>query len=258
MVLTLDIGNQVIMLGGFEKDELRFVARLHADPNKTEDEYAASLLTLLSLHGVEKAAITGAIVASVVPPLNQVIKKAITLLFHKEPLLVGPGIKSGIGIRCDTPSSVGADLIAASVAAHYLYQSPALIIDVDTVTKMTLVDEKGSFIGTSIMPGIMMGLDALSEKTAQLPKISLELPPTVICKNTQDCMRSGVLYGHASLIDGMIDRIEAEYPTPLTVLITGSAASFVTSLCKHAMQLDEHLVLKGLNVLYQKNRPDTH
>ena len=258
MILTVDIGNSTIMLGGFEKNELCFVARMATDPLKTEDEYAIRISELLTLHGIDKAAILGAIVASVVPPLNVTVKKAITLLFKIEPLFVGPGPKSGVGIRCDVPSSVGADLIAASCAAHFLYQSPALIVDIDTVTKITLVDEKGSFVGTSIIPGILMGLDALSEKTAQLPKISLELPPSVIGKNTQDSMRSGVLYGHASLIDGMIDRVLQEYKTPLFLLATGSMASSVLTLCHHTMTYDEHLVLKGLHLIYQKNRPERH
>ena len=258
MILTVDIGNSTLMLGGFEKDALTFVGSMHADPAKTADEYAIRFSQLLALHGIDKSEITGAIVASVVPPLNATVKKAITLLFQTEPLFIGPGIKSGVGIRCDVPSSVGADLIAASCAAHFLYQSPALIVDIDTVTKMTLVDDKGSFVGTSIIPGILMGLDALSEKTAQLPKISLDLPPSVIGKNTQDCMRSGVLYGHASLIDGMIDRIQKEYPTPLLLLATGSMASSVLTLCHHTMTYDEHLVLKGLYLIYQKNRPERH
>ena len=124
-----------------------------------------------------------------------------------------------------------------------------------TATKMTLVDKNGAFIGTSIIPGVMMGLNALSEKTAQLPRISLSLPTSVIAKNTQDCMRSGVLYGNASLVDGMIDRIVEEYGEPLSLFATGSMASTVIPLCRHAITVDEHLVLKGLAILYRKNRP---
>ncbi len=254
MILTIDIGNSNIMLGGFVADELRFVSRISTDPARTEDEYAVRILESLSLYGIDKAEITGAVVASVVPPLNAVIRKAITFIFQKEPLFVGPGIKSGIGIQCDMPSSVGADLIAASVAAHYIYGSPSLIIDIGTATKMTVVNHKGAFIGTSIIPGVTMGLNALAEGTAQLPKISLEVPPTVIAKNTADCMRSGVLFGNASMIDGMIDRICEEFGEELTVYATGGMASVIIPLCKHDMTVDEHLVLKGLNILYQKNK----
>jgi len=257
MILTVDVGNSHITLGGFSNDTLSFVATMATDLCKTEDEYAIRFKELFSLYQVDENVFDGAIVASVVPPLNRTVKKAIAKITEKEAIFVGPGIKSGIGIRCDVPSSVGADLIVDAVAAHYLYQSPALIIDVGTATKMTVVDEKGTFIGTSIMPGVAMGLDALSEKTAQLPKISLDTPATVICKNTQDCMRSGVVYGHASMIDGMIDRIQEEFGHTLSIYATGGMAESVIPLCKHTIPVDEHLALKGLYLLYRKNRPET-
>lgn len=255
MILTVDIGNTNIMLGGFVSDELRFVSRISTDPRKTEDEFAVRIRESLTLHEIRREEITGVIVASVVPPLNAAMKRAIQLVFKIEPIFVGPGIKSGIGIQCDMPSSVGADLIAASVAAYSIYGGPALIIDIGTATKMTVVNRKGAFIGTSIIPGVLMGLNALSEGTAQLPKISLEVPHTVIAKNTADCMRSGVLFGSASLIDGMIDRINEEFGEELSVYATGGMAKTVIPLCKHDICIDEYLVLKGLNILYQKNKP---
>ena len=254
MILAVDIGNTTIVLGGFEADKLCFVARLSTDNPKTEDEFAVSMLQALSLHGISREDVKGVIVSSVVPPLNAAIKKAIRFAFGKEPIFVGPGIKSGIGIQCDMPSSVGADIIAASVAAHYIYGSPSLIIDMGTATKMTVVNGKGCFIGTSIIPGVHMGLNALAERTAQLPKISLEAPGAVIGKNTADCMRSGVLYGNASMIDGMIDRINDEFGEPLKAYATGGLASLIIPLCKHDICIDEHLVLKGLNILYTKNK----
>lgn len=254
MILTVDIGNTNIALGGFVSDELRFVSRISTDAAKTADEYAVCILHSLALYEIDKEDIVGIIVASVVPPLNDAIRKAIRFVFGKEPLFVGPGIKSGIGIQCDMPSSVGADLIAAAVAAHYVYGSPSLIVDIGTATKMTVVNQKGAFIGTSIIPGVIMGLDALAKGTAQLPRISLELPPAVIGKNTADCMRSGVLYGNAALIDGMIDRINEEFGEPLRVYATGGMASAIIPLCKHDICVDEHLVLTGLNILYQKNK----
>ena len=254
MILTIDIDNTVITLGGFSGDELSFVSRISADLMRTDDEYAIAILQALRFYGINKEDVCGAIIASVVPPLNAPLKKAIELVFGKEPIFVGPGIKSGIGIRCDIPSSVGADLIAASVAAHYVYGSPALIVDIGTATKMTVVDSSGSFVGTSIVPGVLMGLNSLAMDTAQLPRISLEVPDRVIAKNTADCMRSGVLFGHASLVDGMIDRISEEFGAELPVYVTGNLSSLITPLCKHEMHFDEHLVLKGLNVLYKKNK----
>ncbi len=254
MTLAIDLGNTNIDIGGFEENNLKFVSKLSTDVKKTEDEFAVSVLSCLSLHGMNKKDVLGVIVSSVVPPLNSVIKKAIKLLFNIEPIFVGPGIKSGIGIRCDTPSSVGADLISSCVAAHYIYGSPSLIIDIGTATKMTVVNKNGEFIGTSIIPGVMMSLNALSETTAQLPKISLEAPKTVIAKNTTDCMRSGVVFGAASMIDGMIDRINEEFGEELTAYATGGLASSIIPYCKKKINFDEHLVLKGLNILYQKNK----
>ena len=253
MILTIDIGNTNIVIGGFSDDEISFVARVAADAAKTDDEYSVSILQVLDLYSVRREDVQGVIIASVVPPLNTVIKRAVRFLFDKDPLLVGPGIKSGIGIQCDMPSSVGADIIAASVAAHYIYGSPSIIIDIGTATKMSVVNNKGAFVGTSIIPGVMMGLNALADMTAQLPKISLEIPPSVIAKNTADCMRSGVLFGNASMIDGMIDRINSEFGEELSVIATGGMASSIIPLCKHEIRTDLHLVLKGLNILYHKN-----
>ncbi len=254
MILTIDIGNTNVTLGGFKSDELVFVSSFSTCVQSTDDELAIRISDALRLHQIQRQDIEGVIVSSVVPPLNTVMKEAVKFLFGKTALFVCPGIKSGIIIHCDIPSSVGADIIATSVAAHTLYGSPSLIIDIGTATKMTVVDRNGAFIGTSIIPGVLMGLNALADTTAQLPKISLEVPDTVIAKNTADCMRSGVLFGNASMIDGMIDRINEEFGEELKVFATGGLASTVIPLCKHKIHVDEHLILKGLNILYRKNK----
>ena len=254
MILTVDIGNSTLTLGGFSGEKLVFVSHIATDTAKCTDEYAISFRDVLSLYRIDPASVTGAIVASVVPPLNGVIEDAIRFLFHTEPLFVGPGIKSGIGIRCDIPSSVGADLIAAAVAVGTLYQSPALIIDMGTATKMMVMNDKGAFIGVSIIPGVMVSLDALTKRTAQLPMVSLEAPRSVIGKNTADCMKSGIVFGSASMVDGMIDRIFEEVGSSLPVYATGGLASLITPHCKHKIAYDEHLVLKGLNIIYKKNQ----
>jgi type III pantothenate kinase len=258
MILTIDIGNTNIMLGGFSSDELVFVSRMATDQHATEDEYAIRILSALSLHGIAKERVTGCIIASVVPPLNYAVKNAIRFVFGLEALVVGPGIKSGIGIRCDMPSSVGADLIAAAVAAHYIYGSPSLIIDMGTATKMMVVNRKATFIGVSIMPGVHMGLGALIRETAQLPQISLATPPAAAAKNTIDSMRSGVLFGHAAMVDGMIDRICEELSEQLPVLATGGYADSILPHCRHAVTYDATLVLKGLRILYEKNTAERH
>lgn len=253
MILTIDIGNTNIVFGGFEDDKLTFIARISTDTTKTEDEYAAQLLTTLMIHGASKEKINGAIISSVVPPLNTVMKKAVKNIYGVNAKIVGPGIKTGINIHCDTPSSVGTDIICACVAAHNLYGSPALIIDMGTATKMMVINQKGAFTGVSIIPGVMMGLNALSEGTAQLPKVSLEAPSLVVAKNTADCMKSGVIYGNASMVDGMIDRINEEVGETLPVYATGGMAKAIIGHCKHKITLDEYLILKGLNILYNKN-----
>lgn len=253
MILVIDIGNTNMVFGGFEENKLAFVARAATNPNKTEDEYATKIRSVLLLHGVEKTALKGAIISSVVPPLNTIIKKAVKIAFGVEALLVGPGIKTGINLRCDNPASVGADLICACVAAHSLYGDPALVIDMGTATKILLLDKTGSFSGASIIPGVGMGLNALASGTAQLPQISLEAPPSVIGKNTIDCMRSGVVFGNASMIDGMLDRFIEEIKETPPIIATGGLASTIICHCKHNITLDENLLLKGLKIIYDKN-----
>ncbi len=253
MILAIDIGNTNIVLGGFAGDTLSFVARIATDTKKTEDEYAAVIRSVLSIHAVEKKEIKGAIIASVVPPLTAVMKKAVRIVYGVESVCVGPGIKTGINLHCDSPATVGADLICACVAAHHIYGSPSLVVDMGTATKILLMDKSGTFCGASIIPGVNIGLRALSGGTAQLPQISLEAPKSVIGKNTVDCMRSGVVYGNASLIDGMIDRFCEETGENMHVIATGGLSSTIIPLCKHTVTLDENLVLKGLHILYQKN-----
>ena len=254
MVLAIDIGNTNIVIGGFVGDELSFVARIATDATKTEDEYATKIKSVLLLHKVEVPSIKGAIISSVVPPLTSVMKKAINLVYGVNALLVGPGIKTGINIHCDSPSSVGADLICACVAAHHIYGSPSLIIDMGTATKMMVVDSTGTFIGVSIIPGVSISLKALASGTAQLPQISLEAPKSVLGKNTIDCMRSGVVFGNASLIDGMIDRIEEEFGEKLTLVATGGLSETIIPNCRHEILIDNDLILDGLYSIYMKNK----
>ncbi|MBQ6902800.1 MAG: type III pantothenate kinase [Oscillospiraceae bacterium] len=254
MILAIDIGNTNIVIGGFYGDELSFVCRIATDTSKTEDEYAAYINSVLKLRNADLNNVDGAIISSVVPPLNSVMKQAVEIAFGVKPIIVGPGIKTGINIHCDNPSSVGADLICACVAAHHIYGSPSLIIDMGTATKMMLMDKNGTFVGVSIIPGVNIALKALSSGTAQLPQISLEAPKSVIGKNTADCMRSGVVFGNASMLDGMIDRFNEEMNENLKVYATGGLASTIICHCKHEITLDRDLVLKGLNILYNKNK----
>lgn len=253
MIIAIDIGNTNIVLGGFLDGKLSFVARISTVVSETEDEYATKLRSVLAMHKVDKEQVQGAIISSVVPPLSTVIKNAIKLIYGITPMEVGPGIKTGINIRCDNPASVGADLICACVATHHIYGSPSLIIDMGTATKMMVMDESGAFFGASIIPGVNIALKALSSGTAQLPQINLEAPKSVIGKNTVDCMRSGVVFGNASMLDGMIDRYIEEVGKPLPIYATGGLAHAIIPYCKHKIILDEDLVLYGLHIIYQKN-----
>ncbi len=253
MVLAIDVGNTNIVVGGFKDNELKFVVRIATDPSKTEDEYATKILNILSIYEVKREEVNGAIISSVVPPLTSIMKKAVKFAYDVDALTVGPGIKTGINIHCDNPASVGADLICACVAAHNIYKSPALIIDMGTATKMMVMDKNGSFIGVSIIPGVNIALKALTSGTAQLPQISMEAPKSVIGKNTADCMRSGVVFGNASMLDGMIERFNEEMGETLPVYATGGLAPTIIPHCKHKITIDENMVLKGLNILYNKN-----
>lgn len=253
MILAVDIGNTNVTVGGFLKDSLTFVARMATNPSLTEDEYAAKLRDVLSLHRADVTRIRGAVLSSVVPPLTAVIKSALFCAFGVEALTVGPGVKTGLNIRCDDPSSVGADLICACVAAKQLYGAPLLIVDMGTATKIMLVDKSGAFGGVSILCGAQTALYALTSSAAQLPQVSLEAPASVIGKNTADCIRSGAVFGHAAMIDGMIDRIESEAGEKLKVIATGELSSAVIPYCTHFVSIDETLVLKGLHLIQKKN-----
>lgn len=256
MILAADVGNTNISLGGFENGNLVFTARISTNLLKTSDEYASSIIGILALYGVSADSVDGAVISSVVPSLNTVIKTAFKFAFSVEPLIVGPGIKTGIKIHCDNPVSVGSDIICACVAAHSETGKTALVIDMGTATKMMVVDKNGTFIGVSIIPGVLMGLKALSSGTAQLPQVSLEVPASVIGKNTADSMKSGVIFGNASMIDGMIDRFcdELGEKENLRIIATGGLAETVVRQCRHKIEIDENLVLKGLYILYSKNK----
>ncbi len=253
MFLAIDIGNTNIVIGKYQDSKLVYSARMVTDAHKSESEYAVSIKSILSLDKNNSDKISGAIISSVVPPLTKNIQNAIKTLYDVDALVVGPGIKTGINLQVDNPSQVGADLICACVGAYSKYPTPAIIIDMGTATKIMVVDEKGTFMGVSIAPGVEISLKALSGGTAQLPQISLDAPSRVIAKNTVECMKSGVVFGNASMLDGMIDRIETEMGVTTTHVATGGYASAIISHCNNNITLDDNLVLDGLCIMYHKN-----
>lgn len=255
MILAVDIGNSNIVLGGMEGERIVFEARMATDLIKTSDQYRAELKTMLNLFEVDPTAIEGSIVSSVVPPLLNSFKTAIRKLTGKNCMIVGPGIRTGLNIRMDNPAEVGSDLIVAAVAGIAQYGAPLLLVDMGTATTITAVDGSGCFVGGCICPGVRISMEALTGRTAQLPGISLDKPQRAIGKNTRDCMRSGIMLGAAAMLDGLLDRMEAELDAPAKVVATGGIARFVLPLCRREITYDGALMLKGLQLLYQKNQP---
>ena len=253
MILCIDVGNTDVAIGGFSEDELQFVVRVATDARKTYDEYESIIAQLLERQGVKRSTVEGAIISSVVPALSSIMEKVMHKLYGVRALQVSLKIDTGIKVVCDDPSSVGADLICACVAAKYRYAKPSLIIDMGTATKMMVVDDEGTFVGVSIMPGVMMGMRALSSGTAQLPEFSLEAPPRAIGTNTLECMKSGAVFGNAAMVDGMIDRFCEEYGRELPVFATGGYSHAIIPHCKHEITLAENMVLEGLYIIYGIN-----
>ncbi len=254
MILAIDIGNTNIVLGCMEGKEILKEARMATDLLKTSDQYCAELKGMLDLLEIDRSAIEGCIISSVVPPVLNSFRTAIIKLTGKNPLVVGPGIKTGINILLDNPAMAGGDLIVAAVAALAEYQPPLLVIDMGTATTITAIDKKGSFLGGCVCPGVKISAEALSGRTAQLPAVSLEAPKRAIGRNTVDCMQAGLMMGHAAMVDGMVDRMEAELGCKVRVIATGGIARFVIPMCRRQMTYDKDLLLKGLGILYENNK----
>ena len=256
MILAIDMGNTNIVIGCVDEEKVLFEERLATDLSKTELEYVVIFKTVLELYGIEKEKVTGAIISSVVPQLVNIIKSAVYKLIKVDPMVVGPGVKTGLNILMDEPRRVGSDLIVDAVAAINNYGTPLIVIDMGTATTMSVIDRKGNYIGGVIMPGIKVSVDSLVSRTAQLQRISLDAPDKVIGKNTINCMKSGVIYGNASCIDGMIDRLAEEMGEGLSdikVVATGGLARVILPQCRHNIIQDDELLLKGLKIIYDKN-----
>lgn len=254
MILAIDIGNTNIVLGCIEGNKPRFVERLSTDKGKTELEYAIHLKNVLELYEVTETELEGGIISSVVPQITELFRKAAEKVIKAPVKVVGPGLKTGLNIIIDNPGSLGSDLVVDSVAAMAEYPLPLIVVDMGTATTVCVVNGKGNYIGGMILPGVRTALDALVSNAAQLSQISLEAPKKIIGTNTLDCMKSGVLHGNASCIDGLIERIEEELGEPCTAVATGGMAKVIVPYCKRKLILDDNLLLKGLQIIYEKNR----
>lgn len=254
MVLAIDIGNTNIVIGGFQEKDILFVERISTNQNATPLEFAISIKSILELYHIHAEEIEGSIISSVVPSVNNSMQTAIEKTAHCPVLLVGPGIKTGLKISIDNPAQLGSDRVADAVAALHEYEPPIVIIDMGTATTLSVIDSQRQHIGGIIAPGVGISLQALTEKTAQLPKISLDPPKKCIGSNTIECMKSGVLYGAAGCIDGLLERITDELGETPVFLATGGMSEFIIPHCRHHIILDQQLLLKGLQLIYQKNQ----
>ena len=254
MLLAIDIGNTNIVIGCIKDDEIVFKARIATDRTRTSDQYGVEIKNMLEAFGVSREEIDDCIIASVVPPVFNSVQTGVLKVIGKQPMVVGPGLKTGLNIHVDIPSQVGSDLIVAAVAALAEYPAPLVLIDLGTATTIEVIEPENVFIGGLIFPGVMVSLDSLSSHAAQLPGISLDKPKRVVGKNTVDCMRSGMMYGTAAMLDGLIDRIAEELGHESIIDATGGLAQFVIPLGKHQIILEKELLLKGLNINYKKNK----
>lgn len=250
MLLTIDIGNTTILIGVFDGEKLIEHLSLSTDREKTADEYG-----ILLSAGINPRKIKGIAISSVVPPLLETFEKMSQQYFHLSPLVVGPGIKTGLTIKYDYPQELGADRIVNAVATHYLYRGPAIIVDFGTATTFCALSEKGEYLGGAIAPGIGISVEGLFEKTALLPRIELVKPGRVIGKRTIESMQSGLIYGFTELVDGIVKRMKKEFSQEAKVIATGGWANLVAGESKTIDEIDPFLTLKGLRIIYQKNQP---
>ena len=256
MILTVDIGNTNTVLSVYTKDKKPvFSSRFATDSTMTDDQTAILFKSAADINGVDLKVVDGAIISSVVPPLVTACKEAIKKLTGISPLVVGPGIKTGLNIKIDDTSIAGADLVCAAVGALEKYKPPMIIFDLGTATTITAIDKSGAFIGGAIMPGIKISLDALSSRTAQLPRINTELKSDmVIGTNTIDCMKTGIILGNASMIEGMIKRFKRVLGNDTAVIATGGLAETVVKHCEENVIIEGDLVSEGALAIYFKNK----
>lgn len=254
MLLTIDIGNTNIVIGGICKDNIHFIARLYTDKKLSHDQYTVQIKSLLDIYNISIDSIESCIISSVVPPVLDAIKQAVQIIIKKEPLIIGPGIKTGLNIMLDNPAQLGSDLVVNGVACVNRFTPPLIIVDMGTATTVSVIDRNKNYIGGCIMPGVNISLNALSSNTAQLPQISLDTPKLTIGTNTIDSMKSGIIFGNASMIDGIIERIEDEIGEKCTVIATGGISPHIIPFCKKDIIFDDNLILKGLYIIYEKNK----
>lgn len=254
MILAIDIGNTNIVLGCIDGKKTLFVERLSTVRTKTELEYAIDIKNVLDIYHIKRSELEGGIISSVVPQITKIVKLAAEKIVKEDIIVVGKGIKTGLDIRIDNPAQLGSDLIVDSVAGIEEYPAPMIIFDMGTANTVCAIDKDKIYRGGMIYPGVGVSLDSLTAHASQLGGIGLDMPEHIIGKNTADCMKSGIIYSSAAAMDGIIDRMKEELGENLTVLATGGLAKKIVPYCKRKVILDDNLLLKGLEILYRKNK----
>lgn len=255
MILTIAIENTNTVIGGFEKEVLLFDESISTNSSRTEFEYIMNLCSILEMHGKKAKDVEGVIISSVVPPVTNSVKRAAMRIFENEPLIIGPGVKSGLNIVTDQPAQTGNDLVACAVAGIAAYEVPMIIINMGTATTLSVINERKQYVGGMIIPGMKSSSFSLAKETAQLPAIGLEKPRKAIGSNTVEAMRSGLFYGTAACVEGAAAKIEKELGVQVeTLVLTGEYAKHILPYCERKMCLNEHLLLNGLRLIYEKNQ----